>query len=88
MKWAYHLEDRFKDEYGHWWPRLVWADGLVTPSCGRIHSSHSLEEARGTVSRWNWGHGISHQDYLDALAACHSRNATLALEEGAEHGVA
>lgn len=83
MKFAYHVDPQWRDENGHWWPRLVWADGLVTTSCGRIHATHTLEEARSTVARWNWAHGVSQEDYMAALTACQTRNETLALEDEA-----
>jgi hypothetical protein len=77
MKFAYRLEETDRDEHGNWWPKLCWADGMISESQGRIEGSETFESARLRVGRWNWNHGISGQDAEDIIFSCYQRIATL-----------
>lgn len=76
MRFAYHLEPDYRDEHGHWHPRLIWADGMVTLSQGRINAE-SWQQARRELGQWNWRYGMSANDAALIINEARSHNATL-----------
>ena len=86
MDFAYHLEVTDVDEHGHWQPRLVWADGLVTHSLGRLRAESFVQAVR-ELAQWNWNYCISAEDASCTIARARLSNATLSVRED-EHGAA
>ncbi len=86
MDFAYHLEEQDKDEHGHWQPRLVWGDGLVMFSLGRL-KAESWQQAVRELAQWNWNYCISAEDAARTIAVARLSNATLSVRED-HHGAA
>lgn len=87
MDWAYHIDPEDRDEHGHWQPRLVWADGMVTRSLARI-LAESYIQAQREVAQMNWNYCVSAEDAAKTIAVARLSNATLTVEEGGQYGVA
>lgn len=87
MKFAYHLEPEDRDEHGHWQPRIVWADGMVTLSLARI-KAESFEQAQREVGQLNWSYAISAEDAHSTITSARLTNATLNTDREPGYGTA